>query len=162
MRRARARIAALVAFSCLVWCTPTSNLPAQSKALSTQELTSRSDVVVIGTVSGMQSEWNSEKTRITTRVTIDVREFLKGGNGEQQITVLTPGGEIGDVGEMYSGAARFRHHEEVVVFGHKKTGHDHEVVGGDQGKVPVIEDKLTREKTVHRGIRLEDFRSEVR
>jgi hypothetical protein len=68
---------------------------------------------------------------------------------------------VGDVGEFYTGTVRFRNGEEVVVFARKK-GSDHEVVCGDQGKVLITEDRTSGVKNVHRDMRLEDFRSEVR
>jgi hypothetical protein len=162
MKPPRGTIAILAAVMFLVWGIPTADVSAQSIPMTTQELTNRSDIVTIGTVRRMQCEWNAAKSRIFTRVTIAVREFLKGDDGKQQITIVTPGGEIGEVGELYCGAARFRNNEEVVVFARKKGGQDHEVVGGDQGRIPVIEDRSTGMKTVLRGIRLDDFRSAIK
>ena len=133
-----------------------------AKILTTRELTDQADVVAVGKVSALTSDWNADRTRIHTRVRIDVREFLKGGGPDQSLTVLTAGGEVGDVGEIYSGMARFRSNEEVVVFARTKRAQDHELVGGEQGKVHVSEDMATGVKTVPRGIRLDDFRSEVK
>jgi len=147
----------------LVWTLLALSLTfSQSRVLSTQELTDQSDVVAVGKVSAMKSEWNADKTRIITRVVIDVREFLKGGGADQSLTVLTPGGEVGDVGEIYSGTVRFDRDEEVVVFARKKSGLDHVVAGGNQGKVPIREDKNTGTKTVLRGTRFEDYCTQVR
>jgi hypothetical protein len=128
--------------------------------LSTEALAACSDVVAIGTVADMQSAWASNKTRIVTRVTITVREFLKGGTGEQQITILTPGGEIGEVGELYCGAARFQPDEEVVVFARKTTGQEMQVAGGALGKMTI-----NREANVMMaapGVTLDHLRSQVR
>jgi len=135
---------------------------SQSRVLTTQELTDQSDVVAVGTVSAVQSEWNADKTRIITRVNIRVREFLKGGEPDQSLVVVTPGGEVGDVGEIYSTTVRFNRDEEVVVFAHRKSGRHHEVAGGNQGKVSIREDRETGMKTVQRGVRLEDFCTQVR
>jgi hypothetical protein len=134
-------------------------LPA--RALTTKELTEQSDVIAVGKVKTLNSEWNANRTRITTRVRIDVREFLKGGGADHALVVMTPGGEIGDVGEIYSGTARFRRDEEVVVFARKKSGGDHEVTGGGEGKVLVHEEKTTGMKTVLKNVPLDDFRSQV-
>jgi hypothetical protein len=133
----------------------------QSRALTTQELTDQSDVVAVGKVSAMKSEWNSDKSRIVTRVDINVREFLKGGGSDQSLVVVTLGGEVGDVGEIYSSTARFYRDEEVVVFALKKSGRDHEVAGGSQGRVPIHVERGTGVKTVKRGIRFDDFRAQV-
>ena len=135
---------------------------SQSRVLTTQELTDQSDVVAVGTVSAVHSEWNAEKTRIITRVNIRVREFLKGGEPDQSLVVVTPGGEVGDVGEIYSTTVRFNRDEEVVVFARRKSGRDHEIAGGNQGRVPVREDRVTGVKMVQRSTRFDDYCTQVR
>lgn len=135
---------------------------AQSRVLTTQELTDQSDVVAVGKVSAMKSEWNPDKSRIITRVSINVREYLKGGGSDQSLDVVTLGGEVGDVGEIYSSTVRFYRDEEVVVFARKKSGRDHEVAGGPQGRVAIHEERGTGVKTVQRGMRLDDFRLQVK
>ena len=154
-------VPAILAMLC-VWWIATGQLSAQSIALSTQQLTLQSDVVAVGTVSATQCEWNADKTRITTRVTIAVREFLKGGAGEQRITVLTPGGEIGDVGELYCGAARFQKDEEVVVFAKKQQGPVMQVAGGGMGKFTIERDKATQVLMTAPGMTLDNLRTQVR
>ena len=162
MKPTRGTIAVLAAFCTLVWWTQTADVSAQSRALSTQELAVRSDVVAIGTVAGMNCEWSSDKTRIVTRVTIAVREFLKGGVGEQELTIVTPGGEIGDVGELYCGAARFHMEEEVVVFAKKGEGATMNVAGGATGKFTIERDRITQAMMVAPGISLQDLRAQVK
>jgi hypothetical protein len=154
-------VSAILAMLC-VWWIATGHLSAQSIPLSTQQLTLQSDVVAVGTVAATQCEWSAGKTRITTRVTITVREFLKGGGGEQQITVLTPGGEIGDVGELYCGAARFQKDEEVVVFAKRQQGPAMQVAGGAMGKFTIERDKTTQVLMTAPGITLDNLRSQVR
>jgi hypothetical protein len=151
--------------SLLLLVLPGSNsmkLYTQSKVLRAEELTYRAEVVAVGQVSSMKSEWNADRTRITTRVTIAVHEYLKGGDTEKQLVVLTPGGEVGDVGEWYSGAARFNREEEVVVFAKKREGREYELAGGSQAKIRVVRDKRSGEKLVSPGYRLDDFRAQVR
>jgi hypothetical protein len=154
-------VSAILAMLCVGWIS-IGHLSAQSIPLSTQQLTLQSDVVAVGTVSATQCEWNANKTRINTRVTIAVREFLKGGGVEQQITVLTPGGEIGDVGELYCGAARFQKDEEVVVFAKKQTGPAMQVAGGAMGKFTIERDKATQVLITAPGMTLDNLRTQVR
>ena len=61
----------------------------QERALTVDELARRAEVVVVGKVTAKRSEWNSDKTRIYTRVTIDVDDCLKGTSGKS-IEVLVP------------------------------------------------------------------------
>lgn len=161
--KTRTRAFALLAIFPIFWLGfESAALFAQSKILTTNDLTNQADVVAVGKVASMKSEWNADKSRIITRVNINVREFLKGGGSDQSLVVVTPGGEVGDVGEMYSSTVQFFRDEEVVVFAHKKSGRDHEVAGGTQGRVPIHEDRGTGLKTVRQGIRLDDFRTQVR
>ena len=134
----------------------------RSRRLSAKEMTTMADVVALGNVSDMKSEWNADKSRIYTRVRIEVREFLKGGTPGQPLVLRTAGGEVGDVGEIYSGVAHFRPGEEVVVFAKGRPGEDGEVVGGAQGRVPVETDAVTGEKTVQGGVQIDEFRSDVK
>ncbi len=162
MKQSRCATAILAAISTCAWWILTAPLTAQSISHSTQQLTLQSDVVAIGTVSATQCEWNADKTRIATRVTIAVSEFLKGGAGERQITLLTPGGEIGDVGELYCGAARFLKDEEVVVFAKVQQGPAMQVAGGAMGKFTIERDRTTHAPMAASGITLDNLRSLVR
>ncbi len=162
MKQTRCGAACLAAISTCAWLILTAPLSAQTISPSTQQLTLQSDVVAVGTVSATQCEWNADKTRIATRVTIAVSEFLKGGAGGQQITLLTPGGEIGDVGELYCGAARFKKDEEVVVFARKHQGTAMQVAGGAMGKFTIERDKTTHVPMTASGITLDNIRSQVR
>lgn len=160
--RTRTSAFALLAILALVcWGFESPALFGQSKILTTTDLTNQAEVVAVGKVATMKPEWSADKTRIYTRVTVSIREYLKGG-GEQQMSILTPGGEIGEIGEIYSGTAQFHRDEEVVVFARKKSGKDYEVAGGSQGRIPINEEKGTGMKTVFRNTSLDDFRSQVK
>jgi hypothetical protein len=145
-----------------LWEIMPAQLCAQSMMLSTQDLTNQAEVVAVGKVTAMKSEWNANRTRICTRVTIAVNEYLKGGSTGQQLTILTPGGEIGEVGEIYSGAAQFNQEEEVVVFVKKRADRENILAAGAQGKFAVTQDKLTGAKIVASGMKLDAFVSQVK
>ena len=144
------------------WGFEAAPLFGQSRIMTTSDLTNQADVVAVGKVSAMKSEWNADKSRITTRVTIAVGEYLKGSGVEKELTLLTPGGEIGEVGELYSGAARFRQEEEVVIFAKGQAGREMHLAGGAEGKMEVTRDKDTGELTVSPGMTLGEFRSLVK
>lgn len=146
----------------MLWEIMPAELCAQSMMLTTQDLTNQAEVVAVGKVAAMKSEWNANKTRIYTRVTIAVNEYLKGGSVGQELTILTPGGEIGEVGEIYSGAAQFKQEEEVVVFVKRRTDREHILAAGAQGKITVTQDKLTGAKIVASGVKLDAFVSQVK
>lgn len=133
----------------------------QSRILGAHELTDQAEIVAVGTVAGMKPEWNADKTRIFTRVTVSVSEILKGG-GEQQLSILTPGGEIGEVGEMYFGTPRFAKDEEVVVFVKKGPDRVFTVVGGAQGKATITRETTTGAKMVGQTMKLDELVANVK
>jgi hypothetical protein len=152
----------MVLLPLLVQCQTGLGKFAIAGALTTEQLTNQAEVVALGKVSTLKSEWNAARTRIVTRVTIAVHEFLKGGGGEQQLTILTPGGEIGEVGELYCGSARFKPEEEVVVFAKKAQGQEMQVAGGAMGKVTVERDKATQVMMASPGMTLDNLRLKIK
>lgn len=130
---------------------------AQSKKLTTKDLTDRAEVVAVGKVTGIRSEWNQDRTRIYTKVTISVDQYVKGEQSEKILTVTHLGGEVGEVGELYTGTPKFQTDEEVLIFIEKDRKNNLRITGGAQGKLRIIEDEKTGKKIL-RGVplRLED------
>jgi hypothetical protein len=133
----------------------------QSGTLTPEQLTARSEVVAVGTVSDLRSEWNSDRTRITTRVTLAVEEYLKGTRSERILVLTAPGGEVGSVGEVYSHMARFQNNEQVVVFAERDGTGGFRVSGGEQGKLTVHQDPATRKPVVSEGLSLEVLKARI-
>ncbi len=134
----------------------------QMPGLTPEELTSRAEVVAVGTVADVAAEWNPDRTRITTVVTISVEQYLKGERSARTMTLAVPGGEIGEVGEVYSHVARFLRNEQVVVFAEPDGRGRYRVSGGDRGKMTVREDPSTRTRVVADGLSLEVLKGRVR
>ena len=91
-------------------------LESQSKLLTTEQLTDRAEIVVIGKVTALNSAWSSDRKKIFTRVTLTVEQYLKGDQSLHTLTLVVPGGEVNETGEVYSHVARFKSNEDVVVF----------------------------------------------
>jgi hypothetical protein len=121
-----------------------------------------SDIVVVGKVGSMVSEWNSDKSAIFTRVTIDVAETVRGTLSGRTVTVVVPGGEIGDDGEWYSHTPRFTAQEEVVLFAGKAADGTYRVSGGEQGKLTVERDRETGVKVIPNVGSLQAFTGHLR
>ena len=138
------------------------DLKAQGRAMSTADLVRQSDVVAVGKVQAMKSEWSSDKSRIYTRVTLGVDEYIKGEGAGSSITILTPGGEIDGVGEIYSHMPVFHNNEDVVVFAAKDKSGVYRVTGGSQGKVLVEKDDSSGRLFVQGSQTLEMFVGSVR
>jgi hypothetical protein len=84
-------------------------------SLDVAGLARSSDVVVRGKVVSVAPRWTKDHGRIITDTEVDVTEAWKGAPSKR-ITVMQPGGEIGEVGQRVEGVATFKPGEEVVVF----------------------------------------------
>jgi len=136
-------------------------IQAQPKAMTPEELTRRADVVAIGKVTATKSEWDENKSRIVTRATMSVGEYLK-GNAGNVMTITTLGGEVDGVGEWYSHVARFNKNEDVVVFAEKDKKGNFRVTGGRDGKISITKDKSSGVSRVSEQMNLDDFRTRVK
>jgi len=140
----------------------TSLSAAQAKILKTDKLTSLSEVIVVGKVNALKSEWTADKSRIQTSVTIAVDETMKGAVEGGTLTVVIPGGEVDGVGEWYSHTVGFKNDEEVVVFAMKDKAGRYRVTSGEQGKFLVEEDAETGTKIIPNVGSLREFTAGVR
>lgn len=95
-----------------------------------------SDVIARGTVRRVESRWTQDRMRIVTEVEILITETLKGAPGTT-VTILQPGGRVGDLVQRVSGLASFSQGEEVVVFLERRPGERYLVSGMAQGKFRV-------------------------
>ena len=142
----------------LVFAAAISVASAQQKQKTVDELTKQADVVAVGRVTALKSEWDEGKTRIITRVTLTVDEYLKEGTERSKtVNIVTLGGEIGDVGEMYTHVPTFRQSENVVVFLRKDDRGDYRVAGGTQGKYSIERDSESGKITVAGSVAVDDF-----
>src|SRR5262249_49713828 len=73
---------------------------------------------------------------ITTRVVIEVTDVLKGAPAKT-ITLVEPGGQVGDIAQRVDGVAEFVPGEEVMVFLDRRGGDICGVNGMAQGKFRV-------------------------
>ena len=134
---------------------------SQTRALKIDDLAKRAELVAVGRVSEMVSEWSADRTHILTRVTLSVQEYVK-GEGASTLTITTLGGEVGEVGELYTHVPTFRQNETVVVFLEQSAQGSYRVSGGTQGKYNVEPDPVSGVPLVAGKDRLQDFTSMVR
>jgi len=120
-----------------------SHALSQSGMAATEDLAQRADVVVVGKVTEVRSEWSGDRGRIYSNVTVQVDEHIKGDDSQQSVVIATLGGEIDGVGEVYSHTARFKTNEQVIVFAAADRQGLLRVVGGDEGKLTVTKDEST-------------------
>jgi hypothetical protein len=102
-------------------------------ALSVEELTARSDVVVLGEVASVQTHWSSDHRHLFRRVTVHARETWKGAAGPgAEVALVVPGGELDGVNETVVGEPVLRE-GDVGAFFLEPAGNTHRVVGLSQG-----------------------------
>jgi hypothetical protein len=136
---------------------------AQQMAVGLQDLSLGADVIITGKVTQQSSSWNDDNTRIYTRATIQVDEYLKGTNSGNSVVVTYLGGEVGDVGEMYSHMPRFVDDEEVLVFLRKDDkSSDYKVYNGENGKINVINDPKTGEKVTTSNVQFNSLKAQIK
>lgn len=136
---------------------------AQQLSVGLNELAQGADVIIIGKVTQQTSIWNEDQTRIYTRATIQVDEYIKGNAAGNTVTVKYLGGEVGDVGEMYSHMPRFDNDEDVLVFLKKDdSSNDYKVFNGEDGKISVINDQETGEKLTTSNVKINSIKEQIK
>lgn len=138
------------------------NVFAKTHTTLLEELTTKSQIIITGKVVEKKSVWNKGKTRIYTEVQISVDEVIKGNLFEKKLTVTHLGGEIDDVGEVYSGASTFESNEEVLLFLKNDNQNRLRVTGSGQGKFKISKDLKTGQKLMGNQESLKDFSRKIK
>lgn len=139
--------------------------PSFSQVISTELKTKveNADLILTGKVINQKSQWNSDKSRINTLVTIRVEELLKGSESQSEIIIKHLGGEVGEVGEMYSHMPKFENKEEILVFLKKeKTGSNYKVISGEEGKISLINDPATGQKVTTSKVKINTLKTLIK
>jgi hypothetical protein len=136
---------------------------AQLTSSDVERMSKNADIIITGKVTQQSSSWNESNTRIYTQATIQVEEYLKGNSNGNSLNVIYPGGEVGDVGEMYSHMPRFVDQEEVLVFLQKdQSKSDYKVLYGEEGKISIIDDPKTGEKITTSNVRINSLKTQIK
>jgi len=136
---------------------------AQLKSSDVESMSKNADLIITGKVVEQNSSWNENNTRIYTQATIRVEEYIKGNNNSGSIIVSYPGGEVGDVGEMYSHMPRFENNEDVLVFLKKDDKNtNYKVVNGEEGKINVLTDPKTGEKVTTSNVQIYTLKAQIK
>jgi hypothetical protein len=85
-------------------------------ALSTENLTSESALIVLGNVKQVKSEWGEDKKSIFTFATVTVRETIKGKAANKTLKIMYEGGEIDGIGMRVSDVTIPDVGENVLLF----------------------------------------------
>lgn len=137
------------------------NDPHREQQRSISDLSDEADLIAVGRVTNLASEWDENRSSIRTVVTILPSETIKGTISGSSLSIIIPGGEIDGVGEWYSHSVQFQKDEDVVVF-IKKDKKDHFIVAdGERGKFTVLKDKTTGKKIIPNIGSLESFKTQI-
>jgi hypothetical protein len=88
---------------------------AVAPEVSVEALAREADAVVRGTVTSVTPRWAPDGRHIRTRVSLRRLSTWR-GSPPAELAVDVPGGTVGDVAQVVSGAPSFQNGEEVVVF----------------------------------------------
>ena len=136
---------------------------AQLTSSDVESMSKNADLIITGKVVEQNSNWNENKTRIYTKATIRVEEYLKGNANGSSVIVAYPGGEVGDIGELYSHMPRFKDNEEVLVFLKKDDkSTNYKVFNGEEGKISVIIDPKTGEKVTTSNVQINSLKAQIK
>jgi hypothetical protein len=104
-----------LAFAAVLALTPVVAEATIARAVQFDEKVERANAIIVGKVVSQQSSWDANRQRILTYSTFEVEETLKGFPA-REVTIVTPGGIVGDVAQDYVGVPRFNTGGEHVVF----------------------------------------------
>jgi hypothetical protein len=128
------------------------SLPARASlvlALDLPTLVTRADHVAVVDVVSVKSDWDAHHEQILSTVDLVVVESWKGGAAPgSHLTVVQPGGTVGDLTQVVHGITHFAAGERAVVFLAGRAEHA-SVVGMAQGKRQVRRDAASGRLFVH-------------
>ena len=127
---------------------------ALMQKISVEDLTKEADVIVIGDIKDVESRWSQGRTPINTYVTLSIENYIKGGEGQETLTIITQGGSKWGFTVLVEDAPDFTKNEKVLVF-LKKAGREFSVAGWAQGKY-IVENEEVRNISGEK-VSLKDF-----
>jgi hypothetical protein len=104
-----------LAFAAALALTPITAEATISRAVKFDEKVDRAASIIVGRLVSQESNWDANRQRILTYSKFQVEKTLK-GSAAKEITIVTPGGTVGDIAQDYVGVPRFRTGDENVVF----------------------------------------------
>lgn len=104
-----------LAFATVLALTPIAAEATISRAVTFDEKVENAKSIIVGRIVEQESSWDANRQRILTYSKFRVEKTLK-GEPAQEITIVTPGGTVGDIAQDYVSVPRFNPGDERVVF----------------------------------------------
>ena len=147
----------------LIFILPITFNFSQQNTASLKNLTKKSEIILTGKVLKKKSNWNKNKSKIYTDVTVEVDDYLKGQNSKKEIIVRQQGGEVGKIGELYTHMPKFVDDEEVLLFVIKdRKDNNYKVVDGENGKMSLFKDKRSGERVTSSREKVKNLKEEIK
>jgi hypothetical protein len=154
-----------VALVLAAWTLGASQASASTVvAMSLEQMTDHAQSIFIGRVAGIRADWNAERTRIYTYVTLEVERYLKGGSGSKSETIRLLGGQVGPYRAVVPGTPAFEVGEDVLLFVAGAGARIPTVLGLSLGKFTIVSE-AGGERILKRDISslmIQDYRTDSR
>ncbi len=109
--------------------------------LTLEEMGRAASDVFVATVESSEAGWDEAHRLIETKVRLRVERAVKGRAG-RRVTLVVPGGVVGNVGMRAPGAPAYRTGERVLVLAEPGRPGELRTVGFYQGKLPIRRDPV--------------------
>jgi hypothetical protein len=106
------------------------------KAVTFDDKVGNAASIILGKAVKSEARWDEEHRWILTYTTFQIEKMIKGLPGPQEITVVTPGGQVGDIRQDSDGIPEFEVGSEHVIF-IRNTSRGPTVLFFDQGAYDV-------------------------
>lgn len=126
-------------FAALLALAPLTAQATIARAMKFEDKVENAATIIVGECVSQQSRWDDAKKWILTYSTFRIESTLK-GQPAQEITLVTPGGQVGTVAQEVIGVPQFRQGEQNVVFV-RNTQSGPTVLYLDQGNYRVTKDE---------------------
>jgi hypothetical protein len=91
-----------------------------------QYIISTADYIVEGTVRGVESKWNEDKSSILTYTDLSIEEYVKGAPfAQDRLQIITPGGTVGNITQVVEDQPIFHEGKRVRIYFQEIDGEFH-------------------------------------
>ena len=161
----REKVAGMVgAILLLLLASPVVSEAATVESMTLDQMAKRAEAIFIGKVVGSRADFNAQRNRIYTYVTLEVERYLKGGGGEREMTIRLWGGQVGPYTSYVPGTPQFIDGEEVLLFCSGSRARVPTLLGLSLGKFTITQDDVG-ERILKRdisGLVLANYRTDSR
>ncbi|HEX2059636.1 MAG TPA: hypothetical protein VHK90_02745, partial [Thermoanaerobaculia bacterium] len=104
-----------LSFAAVLTLIPVTAEATISRAMQFEDKVENAAAIVLGKCIRQTSQWDAARNWILTYSTFQVEKTLK-GQPAREITIVTPGGQVGEIAQEVVGVPKFRQGDEHVVF----------------------------------------------